>query len=197
MERFGKFHAILEPGLSLLIPFIDEIKYVHTLKEVVIEIPSQAAITQDNVTMQLDGVLYVKVCIDPLLFRLNPYGFGRDRIIQPHACIHTLLQHTTAFRSIRVMIVHHLIPTRTCGRLTIRTWHRTGLKIPSTLLHSSRRRRCEVSLVSSSSTRCSRRGRHSMNSLWLPSIRCAHLPRSISNNLRALRQKYQQVVFFP
>lgn len=80
MERFGKFHAILEPGLSLLIPFIDEIKYVHTLKEVVIEIPSQAAITQDNVTMQLDGVLYVKVRIDPLLFRLYPCGFGRDRI---------------------------------------------------------------------------------------------------------------------
>jgi hypothetical protein len=66
VERFGKFHAVLDPGLSLLIPLIDEIKYVHTLKEVVIEIPSQAAITQDNVTMQLDGVLYVKVRCEPV-----------------------------------------------------------------------------------------------------------------------------------
>ena len=41
VERFGKFHAVLEPGLSLLIPVIDEIKYVHSLKEIVIEIPSQ------------------------------------------------------------------------------------------------------------------------------------------------------------
>eukprot|EP00035_Acanthoeca_spectabilis_P037437 m.45268 g.45268 ORF g.45268 m.45268 type:complete len:358 (-) comp8620_c1_seq1:41-1114(-) len=61
VERMGRFHSVLEPGLSLLIPFIDEIKYVHTLKEIVIEIPSQAAITQDNVTMHIDGVLYVKV----------------------------------------------------------------------------------------------------------------------------------------
>eukprot|EP00037_Helgoeca_nana_P032481 m.414079 g.414079 ORF g.414079 m.414079 type:complete len:384 (+) comp29236_c0_seq1:105-1256(+) len=61
VERMGKFHGILDPGLKLLIPILDEIKYVHTLKEIVIEIPSQAAITQDNVTMHLDGVLYVKV----------------------------------------------------------------------------------------------------------------------------------------
>mmetsp|Transcript_13513 Transcript_13513/g.34692 ORF Transcript_13513/g.34692 Transcript_13513/m.34692 type:complete len:354 (-) Transcript_13513:143-1204(-) len=61
IERMGRFHSVLEPGLSLLIPVLDAIKYVHTLKEIVIEIPSQAAITQDNVTMHIDGVLYVKV----------------------------------------------------------------------------------------------------------------------------------------
>ena len=41
VERFGKFHEVLEPGLKLLVPVVDEIKYVHSLKEIVIEIPSQ------------------------------------------------------------------------------------------------------------------------------------------------------------
>eukprot|EP00124_Ichthyophonus_hoferi_P005579 Ihof_evm3s848 gene=Ihof_evmTU3s848 len=61
VERFGKFNRILEPGLAVLIPFIDRISYVHSLKEVAMEIPSQAAITQDNVTLHLDGVLYLRV----------------------------------------------------------------------------------------------------------------------------------------
>lgn len=64
VERFGKFHSILKPGLSLLLPVVDQIKYVHTLKEIVLEIPSQSAITQDNVTIHLDGVLYLKI-VDP------------------------------------------------------------------------------------------------------------------------------------
>ena len=46
VERFGKFHAVLEPGLNLLIPLVDQIRYVHTLKEIVVEIPAQSGITQ-------------------------------------------------------------------------------------------------------------------------------------------------------
>lgn len=61
IERFGKFNRILEPGLAILLPVIDEIKYVQSLKEVAIEIPSQSAITLDNVTLHLDGVLYLRV----------------------------------------------------------------------------------------------------------------------------------------
>lgn len=61
VERFGKFHEILEPGLQILYPIVDEIKYVHSLKEIVIEIPSQSGITRDNVTMHLDGVIYIKI----------------------------------------------------------------------------------------------------------------------------------------
>lgn len=57
----GKFHRILEPGLAILIPFIDRIAYVKHLKESAIEIPSQNAITADNVTLELDGVLYTRV----------------------------------------------------------------------------------------------------------------------------------------
>ncbi|KAI1866812.1 hypothetical protein JX265_001185 [Neoarthrinium moseri] len=61
VERMGKFNRILEPGLAILVPFIDRIAYVRSLKEVAIEIPSQSAITADNVTLELDGVLYTRV----------------------------------------------------------------------------------------------------------------------------------------
>lgn len=61
VERMGKFHRILQPGLAILVPFIDRIAYVKSLKEVAIEIPSQSAITADNVTLELDGVLYTRV----------------------------------------------------------------------------------------------------------------------------------------
>ncbi|KAI9782732.1 MAG: hypothetical protein M1839_004720 [Geoglossum umbratile] len=61
VERMGKFNRILEPGLAILIPFLDRIAYVRSLKEAAIEIPSQSAITADNVTLELDGVLYTRI----------------------------------------------------------------------------------------------------------------------------------------
>ncbi|EJP62161.1 SPFH domain/Band 7 family protein [Beauveria bassiana ARSEF 2860] len=61
VERMGKFNRILDPGLAVLVPFIDRIAYVKNLKEVAIEIPSQSAITADNVTLELDGVLFTRV----------------------------------------------------------------------------------------------------------------------------------------
>jgi hypothetical protein len=64
VERMGKFHRILPPGFAILIPFIDRIAYVKSLKEATFDIPSQSAITADNVTLELDGVLYTRV-FDP------------------------------------------------------------------------------------------------------------------------------------
>lgn len=64
VERMGKFNRILEPGLAILIPVLDRIAYVQSLKESAQEIPSQKAITADNVTLELDGVLYTRV-FDP------------------------------------------------------------------------------------------------------------------------------------
>ncbi|KAK3349863.1 hypothetical protein B0T25DRAFT_482574 [Lasiosphaeria hispida] len=61
VERMGKFHRILQPGLTVLIPLLDRIAYVKSLKENAFEIPSQSAITADNVTLELDGVLYTRV----------------------------------------------------------------------------------------------------------------------------------------
>lgn len=64
IERMGRFHRILDPGINFLIPVVDSISYVQSLKELAIDIPQQSAVTSDNVTLHIDGVLYLKV-IDP------------------------------------------------------------------------------------------------------------------------------------
>jgi len=61
IERFGKYTQTLGPGLSFLVPFIDQIAYKHSIKEVAFPIRSQAAITKDNVQIAIDGVCYLKV----------------------------------------------------------------------------------------------------------------------------------------
>lgn len=57
----GKFHRILDPGLNILIPIVDRVKYVQSLKEIAIDVPKQSAITSDNVTLNIDGVLYLRI----------------------------------------------------------------------------------------------------------------------------------------
>ena len=57
----GKFNRILQPGVAILLPVVDRIAYVKSLKEAAMEIPQQSAITADNVTLELDGVLYTRV----------------------------------------------------------------------------------------------------------------------------------------
>jgi len=61
VERFGKFQKVMEPGLNFLIPLVHNIRYVYSLKEEALNVPSQMAITRDNVSISIDGVLYVKV----------------------------------------------------------------------------------------------------------------------------------------
>lgn len=64
VERMGKYSTILEPGLNFLIPVLDKVKYVQSLKEIAIDIPQQSAITLDNVAINIDGVLYLRI-LDP------------------------------------------------------------------------------------------------------------------------------------
>ena len=65
VERLGKFHATLAPGLNLLVPFLDRVAYKHSLKEIPLDVPSQVCITRDNTQLQVDGILYFQVT-DPM-----------------------------------------------------------------------------------------------------------------------------------
>jgi regulator of protease activity HflC (stomatin/prohibitin superfamily) len=61
VERLGKFARIMPAGLHLKMPFFEQIAYSHSLKEQVLDVDSQHAITKDNVKIKIDGVLYFKI----------------------------------------------------------------------------------------------------------------------------------------
>src|SRR4249919_1781909 len=61
VERLGRFHGVIQAGFHVLLPFVDSIRYRHSLKEVAIDIPAQVCITRDNVQVGVDGILYLKV----------------------------------------------------------------------------------------------------------------------------------------
>lgn len=61
VERLGKFHQVLEPGINFIIPFFDKVAYKHSLKEVALDIPEQVCITKDNVQVGVDGVIFIQV----------------------------------------------------------------------------------------------------------------------------------------
>lgn len=65
IERLGKYHGSLTPGLNFLVPFIDRVAYKHSLKEIPLDVPSQVCITRDNTQLQVDGILYFQVT-DPM-----------------------------------------------------------------------------------------------------------------------------------
>jgi regulator of protease activity HflC (stomatin/prohibitin superfamily) len=65
VERIGKYHSTLKPGLNFLIPFIDSVAYKHSLKEIPLDVPSQVCITRDNTQLQVDGILFFQVT-DPM-----------------------------------------------------------------------------------------------------------------------------------
>ncbi|WP_442776567.1 SPFH domain-containing protein [Sphaerotilus montanus] len=65
IERLGKFHGTLLPGLNFLVPFVDRVAYRHSLKEIPLDVPSQVCITRDNTQLKVDGILYFQVT-DPM-----------------------------------------------------------------------------------------------------------------------------------
>jgi regulator of protease activity HflC (stomatin/prohibitin superfamily) len=65
VERLGKYHATLTPGLNFLVPFVDRLAYRHSLKEIPLDVPSQVCITRDNTQLTVDGILYFQVT-DPM-----------------------------------------------------------------------------------------------------------------------------------
>ncbi len=61
VERLGRYHATLTPGLNFVIPFVDRVAYAHSLKEIPLDVPSQVCITRDNTQLQVDGIIYFQV----------------------------------------------------------------------------------------------------------------------------------------
>ena len=72
IERLGKFRTVFQPGLHLIVPFIDRVAYRHEIREQVFDIPPQHCITKDNIQVEIDGLVYLKV-MDP---QLASYGIG-------------------------------------------------------------------------------------------------------------------------
>jgi regulator of protease activity HflC (stomatin/prohibitin superfamily) len=65
IERLGKYHSVLSPGISVIIPFIDRIAYKHSLKEIPLDVPAQVCVTKDNSQLRVDGVIFFQVT-DPV-----------------------------------------------------------------------------------------------------------------------------------
>ena len=61
LERFGKYHATLTPGFHFVIPFVDRVAYRHEMREQVLDVPHQKCITKDNIEVEVDGLVYLKV----------------------------------------------------------------------------------------------------------------------------------------
>jgi len=83
VERLGKYRATFSAGFQVLIPFVDKVRYKHTLKEQAIDVPSQVCITRDNIAVEVDGILYLQV-LDPqkASYGIDNYRFASIQIAQ-------------------------------------------------------------------------------------------------------------------
>jgi regulator of protease activity HflC (stomatin/prohibitin superfamily) len=83
VERLGRYHATLSAGFHVLLPFVDAIRYRHSLKETAIDIPAQVCITRDNVQVGVDGILYLKV-LNPerASYGISDYIFAITQLAQ-------------------------------------------------------------------------------------------------------------------
>jgi regulator of protease activity HflC (stomatin/prohibitin superfamily) len=83
VERLGRYHATISAGFHVLLPFVDSIRYRHSLKESAVDIPAQVCITRDNVQVGVDGVLYLKV-LNPerASYGISDYMFAISQLAQ-------------------------------------------------------------------------------------------------------------------
>lgn len=83
VERLGKFHTVLYAGFHILVPFVDVVAYKRTLKEQVLDVPKQTCITRDNVSVDIDGVLYLQVITpEKSAYGISNYEVGAIQLAQ-------------------------------------------------------------------------------------------------------------------
>jgi regulator of protease activity HflC (stomatin/prohibitin superfamily) len=83
VERLGRFHQVMQAGFHILLPFVDNIRYRHSLKESAVDIPAQVCITRDNVQVGVDGVLYLKVLSpERASYGIADYHFAISQLAQ-------------------------------------------------------------------------------------------------------------------
>jgi regulator of protease activity HflC (stomatin/prohibitin superfamily) len=83
IERFGKYHDTLDPGFHFVIPFVDRVAYRHETREQVLDVPHQKCITKDNIEVDVDGIVYLKV-MDPYKasYGINDYRLAAVNLAQ-------------------------------------------------------------------------------------------------------------------
>lgn len=83
VERLGRYSRTMEPGPHFIVPFVDQIRYKHSLKEFVLDIPEQICITKDNVSVAIDGVVFFRI-VDPFkaTYGINNYAQGLVQLAQ-------------------------------------------------------------------------------------------------------------------
>src|SRR5438270_13993579 len=83
VERLGKFAETLQAGFHILIPFLDTVRYKHSLKEIAVDVPEQICITKDNVQVAVDGVLYIKI-LNPerASYGISDYNYAISQLAQ-------------------------------------------------------------------------------------------------------------------
>jgi regulator of protease activity HflC (stomatin/prohibitin superfamily) len=83
VERLGRYSGTLGAGFHILVPFMDVIRYKHSLKEAALDIPAQVCITRDNVQVQVDGILYLKI-LNPerASYGISDYVFAISQLAQ-------------------------------------------------------------------------------------------------------------------
>lgn len=83
VQRLGKYSQTLEPGLNLIIPYVDDVSYKVTTKDIVLDIPSQEVITRDNVVIIANAVAYINIVRpDKAVYGIEDYEYGIRNLVQ-------------------------------------------------------------------------------------------------------------------
>lgn len=83
VERLGKFHAVIKPGLNIIFPWVDQVKYKITTKDIILEIPQQEVITKDNAVILANAVAFIKVTnIERTVYGIENFSEGMRNMVQ-------------------------------------------------------------------------------------------------------------------